>query len=926
MTVTAPPRFFPRPIHDALRELSDALLTIEHQLAVVADSGNHAHELAVVLPMLIEARDVCALTGLNGPHLLLVEMVRVVEGVIEGDFDQPDDAETALMFAAAKLPGYVQRMVHGGRDVPLALMPALNDLRAVRNAPLFSDAVMRLPLFRLPPDDLGASSEPDALSATAQRIRPHFMRALLSLIRGQSPQGALEHLAWSLNALRDGSRRRSVRMLWLVARAVIDGLRSGSLELKPATKTLLGQIERCVKLAVEKGERDLVNSLPPELLRNMLFYCAQAGDASDVLTVVRQRYRLEDLVAARPDTDDELKRANAALAPSLLSAARDQVQGELERVRDAVLAFAHSDVSVDETLRPAGLLLERVCETLGVLGMSSTRTTLFASVPMFRGIRDRRTNARALATLAEVLLQGSRLLDSELDRQRSSSDDLDCSQELDVEQSALSRMPRDERKELLKAVITQLRAALDGFEVAVVSHLSLQSDTSALSVQEACEGLRDANRALDIVSLRAAHDAFGRLVNVLSHMPLDAYRHFDDRHPVVRSVAALDLYLRALADNDLNGRGFLRTCFTALTELEQQCADELQAVAAAAAPEAAVVSHTQPGVETPAMAGHPLDDAEGVARYRVDTALRDIYLAEAREQLSAVRQYAQLRLDDAGGLFVDDKLVQLLDNLVRRSQLAEVGGVAVPLLQLSRIFSLYHRRSASVPAIEMQLVDRVFSSVEHSLGNLEKLQACDPDAVDLSHELSSLAAVLGLGSGEEVDDTTHELRAVFAEEADELIAAATHALADWQASADDSAATQRLMRALHTLKGSARVAGWNSVAESAHALESMVTLDQPARATDESPDFGGIQRGLDHIAELLSGDQPQVVARAAPEVPSETAPHELVVETHSNDSKAQPLAVSDAPVDPQDVTDDNLRVSSHEIGSLTALANDVALH
>jgi|GEM_PF-2745856 len=728
----APPRYFPRPMHSVLSELASTLDALESRMAAIADNGTDAHELAVVLPILIQTRDVCAVTGLNGPHLLLVEMVRVVEGVIEGDYEHPIEANNALMFAAARLPGYIHRLLLGGRDLPLALLPVLNDLRAVRGAPLLSDAVMRLPLFRLPPDDLGASNAEDGLAAAARQVRPHYMRALLNLIRGEAAAGSLELIAGCLKTLRDHSRRRSVRMLWLIARGLVDGLHSGSLELKPATKSLLGQIDQCIKLAVVHGERDLVVSLPPELLRSLLFYCAQAGDASDVLRVVRQRYQLEDIGRLAASEDGALERAAQLPAPGLLYAARDQVLEELDRVRDAVLAFAHSDVSPAETLQPAGLLLERVCETLGVLGFSAARTTLNASLPMFQRIRDRHTSARALGTLAEVLLQGGRLLDAELDRQSGADDDLDCSQELDVDQSALTRMPREERRQLLAAVLVQLRAALDAFESAVVAHRS--GDVSPDVLLTACDGLRDASRALDIVPLRAAHDAFQRLVGWLDHTLATA---------------------------------------TDLSDLSES---------------------------------HALVEAV-------------IFVAEAHEHLTAIREQLEVRTDDGGGVAIDDHSRQLLTAFAQRAQLAEVGSIAALLARLDRLFAYYQRSSASVSAIEMELVTRTLASVESSLDNLTVNQACDPGTSDLVSELDSMAAVLGVEGDADAQDTAAELRSVFLEEADELIAAAMSALSDWQAQPKDSASAERLMRSLHTLKGSARVAGCIEIADRAHGME-----------------------------------------------------------------------------------------------------------
>ncbi len=935
----APPRYFPRPMHSVLSELASTLDALESRMAAIADNGTDAHELAVVLPILIQTRDVCAVTGLNGPHLLLVEMVRVVEGVIEGDYEHPFEANNALMFAAARLPGYIHRLLLGGRDLPLALLPVLNDLRAVRGAPLLSDAVMRLPLFRLPPDDLGASNAEDGLAAAARQVRPHYMRALLNLIRGEAAAGSLELIAGCLKTLRDHSRRRSVRMLWLIARGLVDGLHSGSLELKPATKSLLGQIDQCVKLAVVHGERDLVVSLPPELLRSLLFYCAQAGDASDVLRVVRQRYQLEDIGRLAASEDGALERAAQLPAPGLLYAARDQVLEELDRVRDAVLAFAHSDVSPAETLQPAGLLLERVCETLGVLGFSAARTTLNASLPMFQRIRDRHTSARALGTLAEVLLQGGRLLDAELDRQSGADDDLDCSQELDVDQSALTRMPREERRQLLAAVLLQLRAALDAFESAVVAHRS--GDVSQDVLLTACDGLRDASRALDIVPLRAAHDAFQRLVGWLDHTLATATDLSDlsESHALVEAVAGLDFYLRAMAENDLNGRGFLRACFTALTSLEQDVSfqsaqtdehDTVEPIIAASAdvaesPELAEPEPVSEPAAVLAVPAHALDRADVTPRYCLDAQLRTIFVAEAHEHLTALREQLQVRTDDGGGVAIDDHSRQLLTAFAQRAQLAEVGSIAALLARLDRLFAYYQRSSASVSAIEMELVTRTLASVESSLDNLTVNQACDPGTSELVSELDSMAAVLGVEGDADAQDTAAELRSVFLEEADELIAAAMSALSDWQAQPKDSASAERLMRSLHTLKGSARVAGCIEIADRAHGMESDVASTNERTPVSSRAELSGLQHELDRIADAVCREASPVGSIAPPiELPAPKEPDATPAQEPVNPIAVPPMAASVE--SPRDDADDMLRVSSQAVGDLASLASDVALH
>ena len=50
----------------------------------------------------------------------------------------------ALMRAMVQLPGYLERVLAGGRDLALVLLPLLNDLRAVRGSSLLSEGTLLL--------------------------------------------------------------------------------------------------------------------------------------------------------------------------------------------------------------------------------------------------------------------------------------------------------------------------------------------------------------------------------------------------------------------------------------------------------------------------------------------------------------------------------------------------------------------------------------------------------------------------------------------------------------------------------------------------------------------------------------------------------------------------------------------------------------
>ena len=78
------------------------------------------------------------LVEVYGAALLAEEMEQVTRHLIAVDREKKPQVEglDALMRAMVQLPTYLERVMSGGRDLALVLLPLLNDLRAVRGSPL----------------------------------------------------------------------------------------------------------------------------------------------------------------------------------------------------------------------------------------------------------------------------------------------------------------------------------------------------------------------------------------------------------------------------------------------------------------------------------------------------------------------------------------------------------------------------------------------------------------------------------------------------------------------------------------------------------------------------------------------------------------------------------------------------------------------
>jgi len=118
------------------------------------------------------------------------------------------------------------------------------------------------------------------------------------------------------------------------------------------------------------------------------------------------------------------------------------------------------------------------------------------------------------------------------------------------------------------------------------------------------------------------------------------------------------------------------------------------------------------------------------------------------------------------------------------------------------------------------------------------------------------------------DDIDAQLLPIFLEEAQQLLPLIGSDLRDWKADPQDQKVQQSLQRALHTLKGSARMAGAIRLGELTHIMESRV---EAALEAGELPDtlFVELEEKMDRLSldleRMAAGPEPEAApASAAP--------------------------------------------------------------
>ena len=192
-------------------------------------------------------------------------------------------------------------------------------------------------------------------------------------------------------------------------------------------------------------------------------------------------------------------------------------------------------------------------------------------------------------------------------------------------------------------------------------------------------------------------------------------------------------------------------------------------------------------------------------------------------------------------------------------------------------------------------------SLQSPLAEAPELESTQPTATPVSDVAGAVAApvlataaLAGVASAfvaptvvhqvdddiDAVDVIDSDLFPIFEEEAVELLPQLGSALRQWSARPDNTGARQEALRALHTLKGSSRLAGAMRLGELAHRLESAVEQIDPHAAQTAQIEpllgaFDGLHNTFDSLRNLSSGavDVPVVVALPVESTPtSQTEP------------------------------------------------------
>ncbi|HKR75306.1 MAG TPA: Hpt domain-containing protein, partial [Rhodanobacter sp.] len=356
-------------------ELEQTLADAREALESYVDNPAREDAMRACAHALHQVQGTLRMVELPGPAMVASEMEALAIALLEGHVAQREEAYTALMRGMMQLPDYLERLAGGHRDVPVVLLPLLNDLRASRD----QEALPESALFRPNLDAFLPTQAPAAMSeaqAEARRgelveLRLQFQQHMLAWFRGQTQ--ALAGMRKALLAIAARCFHVHGRRLWWIAAGVVEGLERGMLAAHVAElRQLIGKADRHIRQLIEQGEDSLRGGEADELCNRLLYIVAQSRQHSPHMELLRRTYALDNLL---PDAD-ELEHARGSMAGhnrALLDSVAKALKDDLLRVKEALDLFQRQPNADAASLAPQCELLGRVADTLGMLALSVPR-------------------------------------------------------------------------------------------------------------------------------------------------------------------------------------------------------------------------------------------------------------------------------------------------------------------------------------------------------------------------------------------------------------------------------------------------------------------------------------------------------------------------------------------------------------------------
>ncbi len=771
-------------------EIDETLKQAQASLEAYVEDTADESQMRFCINYLHQVHGTLQMVELHGAALAIEEMEKLSKAIFDNKVNNKDDAYETLMRGILQVPDYLEHLLAGNPDMPVVLLPLLNDIRAARNEALLSEGALFTPDLNVaaPVAEFSVDSGEDGgLSALARKLRHNYHLGLLSWFQNKNPKAGLEKIADVISQLTQASESDEARRVFWIASGLVESLKDDGVDTSVAVKMLMGHVDRQIKKIIDNGAFALDEVPPEELEKNLLYYVASSTTSGEHTKEIKEAFNLKDIM---PDTQ-AVEQARADLtAPNaaLMETVSTVIVEDINNIKDKLDVYVRADEKDLSMLESVHGSLTQMADTLAMLNLGVQREAVLKQAEVINGIVSGNLTAEEteLMNVAAAMIAVENSL-SEISSAKAAAS-IEVAEGVDAGDAALAKMQGAEQQKLMQTVLDEAKVNLARVKDALTEFSNNNEEREQLRSVPALLG--QIQGSLMILSLEDAANLLTLTTHYISNKLINETipPSISDMNNLADAISSLEYYMESLMGNWGQPEAIL-------TVAEQS----LQALGINTDVVAEVEEDTQLGVI----------EEESVEAADVSDNLPEV----SNENMSL--DDLSLELTDAASSVDDD--ISLDDITLDEGLEFESEEISADEILTNDEDSI-----TAPPAIEIESI-QVASVAPESVK--------EPSLLD-----------------DTIDD---EIIEIFMEEAEEAYETISGLLPGWINNTANDEPLKEMRRAYHTLKGSGRLVGAIDLGEFAWAFENMLNrvLDSTIKVNPEILEL--MERGKQTLPDLF---------------------------------------------------------------------------
>ena len=838
-------------------EVNKTLDQARHALENFAENTDDTTQIRFCSSGLHQVRGTLQILEFFGAARMADELEKLADAVADDKVADQNKAIEVLMQGIVQMPQYLESIQRGERDIPVVLLPMVNETRKARGVEPLSESAVFTPNLqkadkRVSSAEANKAVPENELMQAAKKLRQHFQKGLLGILKNENLRESFVRMHKVIERLETITAAEKISTLWWITNGFLIVIREDMLFRNPTIHALLSHVDKQIKILAEKGTAEIKNGAPKELLKNLLYFIAKSKSKDAKVIELQRTFQLAENL---PD-EEKLKAQRSSLSgpdakaiETVVAAIREDIADVRENL-DVMVRSGSDSSSLKGLVEP----VQKISDTLSMLGMNEPKKVIdqqirvlreasFSKDDNFEGIEMDMAGAILFveASLSSFL---SQRLKSKPSNDGASQEQLDTAKQQQVEEAKVT-------------LITEARSSLQKSKDAIVDFMASSFDHRIVAhVPEQIDGI---SSAISIVGLDKAGELLRVSADFVRNELLSAKNipREESLEALADVFTSIDFFLEGILDNNDAG-------LESIIKAAAESAEILKKPSQALQEEAEPASQQEP--QAPAVSA-PAQSSAAVDEELISEEVIEIFLEEAEEELESIQNQLPRWMDNfedneslttlrrsfhtlkgSGRLVgaqiigelawsIENLLNRVIDNTIEPSPNV-TGAVTDAKNMLPELIEAFSKQvQPSCDSEELRLraealaKGQVPSAPEPKEEITEEPEVETSEATPPDEPVEQQAEVLAepgvaeeaeRGHVEEPQEVDPVLMEIFLSEAVGHISEISHFIDAAMNSPVLPKPSDGLVRALHTLKGSAHMAGFHTISRVVGPLENYV--------------------------------------------------------------------------------------------------------